>query len=86
MQPNAMSIDIESSTSPETATDGEMLSGASLFCLHKLLRLNLSPQSGGRVHSGENGGNPWKLRRQSLRHSMFSGDTLPRTQFPVRTK
>ena len=39
-----MSIDIESSTSPETATDGEMLSGASLSCLHKLLRLNLSPR------------------------------------------
>lgn len=45
MQPNVISIDIESSTtSAEATTDGEMLSGPSLSCLHKLLRLTLFPR------------------------------------------
>jgi hypothetical protein len=45
MQSNAISIDVESSTtSAEATTDGEMLSGPSLSCLHKLLWLNLFPR------------------------------------------
>ena len=37
MQPSEISIEIESSTtSAETTTDGEMLSGLSLACLRKL--------------------------------------------------
>jgi hypothetical protein len=45
MQPNAIPIEVESSTtSAEATTDGEMLSGPSLPCFHKLLRLNLFPR------------------------------------------
>ena len=44
MQSNVISIDAESSTSAETTTDGEMLSGPSVSCPHKLLKLNLSPR------------------------------------------
>lgn len=45
MQPNDISIDVESSTtSPETTTDGETLSGTSLACPHKLPGLILSPE------------------------------------------
>ena len=45
MQPNTVSIDIESSTtSAEATTDGEMLSGLSLYCFHKFLRLDLIPR------------------------------------------
>jgi len=43
MQPNAISVDIESSTtSAEATTDGEMFSGPSLIYLHELSRLTLS--------------------------------------------
>jgi hypothetical protein len=45
MQPSDISIDIESSTtSAETTTDGEMLSGSSLACLHKLAQAHFIPR------------------------------------------